>query len=75
MSRARIAITVEKRTLAAIDQLIADGVFPNRSNTFETVVQEHLTKLRRSRLARECTKLDPSEEQAIANERYVADQG
>ena len=68
MGHAKIAITVDEHALAEIDQLVADGVFPNRSKAFETAVQDRIAKLRRSRLALECAKLDPAEEQALADD-------
>ena len=73
MGRAKIAITVDEHALAEIDQLVADGVFPNRSKAFEAAIQERIAKLHRSRLARECAKLDRSEEQALAEEGYVGE--
>lgn len=73
MGRAKIAITVDEQALAEIDQLVADGMFPNRSKAFEAAIQERLARLRRSRLARECAKLDPSEEQALAEEGYAGE--
>lgn len=73
MSRAKIAITVDTHALAEIDQLVADGVFQNRSRAFEEAVQERIAKLHRSRLARECAKLDPSEEQGLADEGYLGE--
>lgn len=71
MGRAKITITADDHVLAEIDQLVADGVFPNRSKAFETAVQDRIAKLRRSRLALECAKLDSAEEQALADEGYV----
>jgi Arc/MetJ-type ribon-helix-helix transcriptional regulator len=73
MGRAKIAITVDERALAEIDQLVADGVFPNRSKAFEAAVQDRIAKLRRSRLAVECAKLDRAEEQALAEEGFVGE--
>ena len=73
MGKAKIAITVDERILEEIDRLVQDGVFPNRSNAIERAVQERITKLHRSRLARECAKLDEAEEQALADEGYVGD--
>ena len=73
MGRAKIAITVDEHALAEIDQLVATGVFPNRSKAFEIAVQERIEKLHRSRLARECAKLNRSEEQALADEGYMGD--
>jgi metal-responsive CopG/Arc/MetJ family transcriptional regulator len=71
MGRAKIAITVDERALAEVDQLVADGVFQNRSKAFEVTVQERISRLHRSRLARECAKLDRVEEQALADEGYA----
>jgi metal-responsive CopG/Arc/MetJ family transcriptional regulator len=67
MGRAKIAITVDERTLAEIDRLVQQGVFPNRSKAIDDAVQDRIAKLHRSRLARECAKLDKTEEQALAN--------
>ena len=68
MARAKIAITLDERALADIDRLVTDGVFPNRSKAIEAAVSEKLQRQQRSRLARECAKLNVREEQALAEE-------
>jgi len=68
MGRAKIAITVDEHALEEIDRLVREGVFANRSKAFETAVQDRIAQLHRSRLARECAKLDRAEEQAMADE-------
>jgi Arc/MetJ-type ribon-helix-helix transcriptional regulator len=73
MAKAKIAITVDEHMLLAIDRLVSEGVFPNRSNAIEDAVQERITRLHRSRLAHECAKLDRAEEQALADEGYVGE--
>jgi Arc/MetJ-type ribon-helix-helix transcriptional regulator len=73
MSRAKIAVTVDKQALAEIDRLVMNGVFPNRSQAFEISVKERLDRMRRSRLATESAKLDRAEEQALANEGYAGE--
>lgn len=73
MGRSKIAITVDEQALAEIDRLVADGVFANRSKAFEAAIQDRIARLQRSRLARECAKLDPSEEQAFADEGYLGE--
>lgn len=73
MGRAKIAITIDENALAEIDQLVAGGVFQNRSKAFEIAVQERIAKLHRSRLARECAKLDRFEEQSLADEGFAGD--
>ena len=73
MGRAKIAITVDEHALQELDRLVRDGVYPNRSKAIEAAVQERIERFRHSRLARECAKLDKSEEQALANEGYVGE--
>jgi metal-responsive CopG/Arc/MetJ family transcriptional regulator len=73
MGRAKIAITVDEGALEEIDRLVREGVFANRSKAFETAVQERIAQLRRSRLARECAKLNRAEEQAMAEEGYSSE--
>jgi Arc/MetJ-type ribon-helix-helix transcriptional regulator len=73
MGKAKIAITVDEQALAEIDRLVQQGVFPNRSQAIEDAVHERIERLHRSRLARECAKLDCSEEQTLADEGYVAE--
>jgi Arc/MetJ-type ribon-helix-helix transcriptional regulator len=68
MRTAKIAISLDKRTLSKLDRVVKKGVFPSRSSAIQSAVEEHLTRLDRSRLARECAKLDPRLEAAIAEE-------
>ncbi len=73
MARAKIAITVDEHALAEVDRLVREGMFPNRSQAFESVLKERLERLRHSRLAREAAKLDRAEEQALAEEGYAGE--
>ena len=73
MARAKIAITVDRQALVEIDRLVREGVFPNRSKAIEDAVQDRLAQLHRSRLARECAKLDRAEEQAMADEGFAGE--
>jgi Arc/MetJ-type ribon-helix-helix transcriptional regulator len=73
MGRAKIAITVDEQALAEIDRLVERGVFPNRSKAIEEAVQDRIARLHRSRLARECSKLNIREEQALAEEGYAGE--
>jgi len=68
MATAKVAITIEKSTLIELDKLVDDDVFPNRSRAIQEAVAEKLQRLRRSRLARECSKLDPEFEKAMAED-------
>jgi hypothetical protein len=43
-------------------------VFPSRSRAIQEAVDDRLSRLTRDRLARECSKLDPEYEAALAEE-------
>jgi metal-responsive CopG/Arc/MetJ family transcriptional regulator len=68
MTTTKVAVTLDSELLAQLDQLVAQQVFPNRSKAIQEAVQDKLARVRRSRLARECAKLDPQAEQALAEE-------
>jgi metal-responsive CopG/Arc/MetJ family transcriptional regulator len=68
MGRAKIAISLDEGTLQRLDRLVDEDIFPNRSQAIELALAEKLQRLDRSRLARECAKLDPSFEKALADE-------
>jgi metal-responsive CopG/Arc/MetJ family transcriptional regulator len=68
MARAKVAISLDESTLDRLDRLVKKRVFPNRSQAIEAAVVEKLERLDRSRLARECAKLDPMFEKALAEE-------
>jgi Arc/MetJ-type ribon-helix-helix transcriptional regulator len=64
----KVAISLEDGLLRRVDALVGRKVFPNRSKAIAEAVREKLQRLDRSRLARECAKLDPKFEQALAEE-------
>jgi len=68
MGRAKIAITIDEQTLGAIDRLVSERRFPNRSQAIQAALDEKLSRLSHSRLAWECAKLDLGLEQALAEE-------
>ncbi|MBX3629618.1 MAG: ribbon-helix-helix protein, CopG family [Nitrosomonas sp.] len=68
MSKAKIAITIDEPILARIDRLVAEQVFSSRSQAIEAAVEEKIERLEHGRLARECAKLDPAFEKALAEE-------
>ena len=68
MAKTKIAVTLQSKLLQQLDALVAERRFPNRSQAIETAVAEKLERAHRARLARECAKLDPIEEKALAEE-------
>ena len=68
MATTKVAITLDADLLAELDRLVAQQVFPNRSRAIQEALEDKLTRLRRTRLARECSKLNPHDEQTLAEE-------
>ncbi len=68
MPKSKIAVSLERSTVQRIDRLVREGVFANRSRAIEAAVEEKLAGLDRTRLVRECAKLDPAFERALADE-------
>ena len=68
MNKTKIAITLDQRTVKCIDRLVREEVFPSRSQVIQEAVEEKLQRMERSRLAKECAKLDPAFEKAMAEE-------
>lgn len=73
MARAKIAITLDEALLVRVDTLVQEAVFPNRSQAIEEAVREKLARFDGTRLARECAKLDPAFERALADEGFSED--
>lgn len=68
MARSKVAVSLDEGLLNRLDRLVSKAVFPNRSRAIQVAVEEKLERLERSRLARECAKLDPDFEKSIAEE-------
>jgi Arc/MetJ-type ribon-helix-helix transcriptional regulator len=73
MTMAKVAISIEKATLEQLDELVKSNVFPSRSRAIQEAVTEKLNRLKKTRLAEECAKLDPKAEQAMAEEALSAE--
>jgi metal-responsive CopG/Arc/MetJ family transcriptional regulator len=68
MPTTKVAVTIDTALLAQVDQLVELHVFPNRSKAIQAALHDKLTRLQRSRLARESAKLEPQAEQLLAEE-------
>ena len=71
MAAHKIAITIDDNLLKRLDNLVRSDIFPNRSKAIQEAVREKLTRMEKSRLAQECSKLDPKFEQAIAEKGFT----
>ena len=73
MPKTKVAVTLDAALVDELDALVAEAHYPNRSQAIEAALAEKLARMRRTRLARECAKLDPQEEKALADEGLRAD--
>lgn len=69
----KIAISVDKKVLQRIDKLVDQNLFPSRSRAIQIALEEKLSKIDRSRLAVESSKLNKSEEQSLAEESFLGE--
>jgi metal-responsive CopG/Arc/MetJ family transcriptional regulator len=73
MRKEKIAITLDEVFIGELDRLVNEHVYQNRSQAIQEAVSEKLLRLKRNRLATECTKLDPAFERAMAEEGLAED--
>ena len=73
MATTKIAITLEKTLVDKLDEMVKKELFPNRSKAIQEAVKEKIIRLDKGRLARECAKLNPKFEQAMAEEGISID--
>ncbi len=69
----KIAISIDKQVLNRIDKLVKNKIFANRSRAIQTAIEEKISKIDKSRLAIESSKLNKAEELQISEEGLKAD--
>jgi metal-responsive CopG/Arc/MetJ family transcriptional regulator len=73
MAVAKVAVSMDERLLRRLDGLVKREVFRSRSEGIQKALTEKLDRLDRRRLASECAKLSPAEEQEMAEEGMAKD--
>ena len=73
MGKEKIAITLDEEFIGELDSLVEKHVFQSRSQAIRQAVSEKLMRMKRSRLATECAKLEPASEKAMAEEGLTQD--
>ena len=73
MGKEKIAITLDERFVGELDRLVNENIFQSRSQAIQEAVSEKLLRMKRTRLAKECTKLNPAFERAISDEGLTED--
>ena len=64
----KIAVTLERKTVADLDRWVREGKYSNRSRALQSAADLLTERDKRTRLARELAKLDPNEEKQLAEE-------
>lgn len=64
----KIAVTLDRRTVADLDRWVEEGRYPNRSRALQSAVDLLSERGKRTRLARELAKIDPNEETQLAEQ-------
>ena len=67
MGVAKVTISIESNLLKRVDRLVKERVFSNRSQAVQSAIEEKVSRLDNNRLARECSKLNKTEEQSLAD--------
>ncbi|MGK5082272.1 ribbon-helix-helix domain-containing protein [Bdellovibrionota bacterium FG-1] len=73
MKSAKIAISLNQKTLNRVDRLVKRKVFASRSAAIQSALEMDLDRRERNRLAEEFAKLDPQAEAAMAEEGLEED--
>jgi Arc/MetJ-type ribon-helix-helix transcriptional regulator len=73
MSTTKVAISLETKTLKEVDRLVHEGRFPSRSRAVQTALAEMTARHKHRRLIQELAKLDPKEEQELAEEFFAGE--
>ena len=68
MPKTKLAVTLDTTLVGELDHLVSKRRFASRSQAIEVAVAEKLERPARTRLAQECSKLNPDEERALAEE-------
>ena len=73
MGNTKITVTLDEQCIDQLDKFVGEHIFENRSQAIQKALEEKLARIKRTRLAKECAKLDPGLEKAIADEGITAD--
>jgi Arc/MetJ-type ribon-helix-helix transcriptional regulator len=64
----KIAVTLDRRTVAELDRWVREGKYPNRSRALQSAMNLLIEREKRTRLASELAKIDPKEEKQLAEQ-------
>ena len=68
MPVAKIAVSIDEKVVHRLDGLVRKGFFPSRSKAIQQALENQLSRLDRSRLAIEYSRLSALQEGRLAEE-------
>ena len=60
MATDKVTITIDRELLNRLDRLVAEKLFPSRSQAIQEAIEEKLSRLEHSQLAREICQIRPA---------------
>lgn len=69
----KVVISIPDDLLKRIDSLVRRHAFPSRTAAIAEAIREKLDRVDKTRLTRECAKLGPKQEKALADEGFARD--
>ena len=73
MATTKVAVSLDSELVDRLDRLVAERVFPSRSQAVQEAIRDKLDRLARTRLARECRRLNLNFERNLADEGLTKD--
>ncbi len=73
MGKEKIAITLDEDSITELDRLVNRRMYQSRSQAIQEAVAEKIQRIKRTRLAEESSKLEPSLEKEMAEEGLAGD--
>jgi metal-responsive CopG/Arc/MetJ family transcriptional regulator len=75
MRTTKVAISLDAAVLRRLDRFVKSRPFRSRSHLVQEAVSEKISRMDKTALAKECAKLDPKSEQAMADEGLATEIG
>lgn len=73
MTTIKISISIEEEPVSKLDRLVKNHIFSNRGKVIQEAIEAKLSRIDKSRLAKESSKLDRKFERALAEEGFSSE--
>ena len=73
MSTVKVTVTLDKRVLFKLDELVDENIFKSRSTAVQKAIKDEIKIVKRKQFIEACKKLNSAEEIATAEEGMELD--